>query len=438
VVSTARRTGRAERDEHVQGVESSEIDVKLRPSERSREEVLEHVRARLALLPGVNVTVGQPISHRIDHMLSGTRANLAIKVFGDDLTELRAIAGRVQSAIDGIDGLVDLSTEQQTDIPTVRVQFDRAALARYGLQSGVAAEALETALVGREVGRILDQQVAVPLVVRYPAADLPDLDAIRNTPLRTSEGGRVPLESVADVTVDRSPNFISRENVQRKITVSANVAGRDLGSVVQDARRAVAALQLPAGYRIEFSGQFESSEQASRVLLWLSLGVVAAMFFLLATAFRSAPLAGLIMINLPLALIGGVAGVFASGGILSVASIIGLIALLGIAARNGIMLVSHIEHLRFEEGVADLHEAVVRGAVDRLVPILMTACSTGLALVPVALGAGEPGSEIQAPMASVIIFGLTSSTALNMLVVPAAYYALRRGSSRFGPSRPPA
>jgi CzcA family heavy metal efflux pump len=431
VVSTARRTGRAERDEHVQGVESAEIDVRLRESERTREEVLEDVRSRLALLPGVNVTVGQPISHRIDHMLSGTRANIAIKVFGDDLHELRAIGERVQAAVAPIPGLVDLSVEQQTDIPTVRVHFDRAALGRYGLQAGVAAEALETALVGREVGRILDRQVAVPLVVRYPAADAPDLEAIRATPLRSATGGRIPVEAVAQVSIDRSPNFISRENVQRKITVSGNVAGRDLGSVVADARRAVAeGVRLPPGYRIEFGGQFESSEQASRLLLWLGLGVVAAMFFMLTTAFRSAPLAGLMMVNLPLALSGGIAGVFVSGGVLSVASMIGLIALLGIAVRNGIMLVSHIDHLRREEGVADLREAVTRGSIDRLVPILMTALSTGLALVPVALGGGDPGSEIQAPMATVIILGLASSTTLNMVVVPAAYYTLYRRNVR--------
>jgi CzcA family heavy metal efflux pump len=427
VVSTARRTGRAERDEHVQGVESAEIDVRLRESERTREEVLEDVRTRLALLPGVNVTVGQPISHRIDHMLSGTRANIAIKIFGDDLHELRTIGERVRAAVAPVPGLVDLSVEQQTDIPTVRVHFDRAALGRYGLQSGVAAEALETALVGREVGRILDRQVAVPLVVRYPAADAPDLAAIRATPLRSATGGRIPVEAVAQVSIDRSPNFISRENVQRTITVSGNVAGRDLGSVVDDARRAVAGgVRLPPGYRIEFGGQFESSEQASRLLFWLGLGVVATMFFMLATAFRSAPLAGLMMVNLPLALSGGIAGVFFSGGVLSIASIIGLIALLGIAVRNGIMLVSHIEYLRREDGVEDVREAVTRGSIDRLIPILMTALSTGLALVPVALGAGDSGSEILAPMATVIVFGLASSTVLNMLVLPAAYYALYR------------
>jgi CzcA family heavy metal efflux pump len=438
VVSSARRTGRAERDEHVQGVESAEIDVKLRESERSRDEVLTDIRNRLSLLPGVNVTIGQPISHRIDHMLSGTRANIAIKIFGENLQQLRDIGARVQTAVQGVEGLVDLSVEQQTDIPTVRVTFDRAALGRYGLQSGVAAEALEAALVGREVGQVLDGQIAVPLVIRYPQADRPDLEAIRDTPLRTSTGGRVPVSAVADVREDRSPNFISRENVQRKITVTANVSGRDLGSVVEDVQAEVArAVTLPDGYRIEYSGQFESSEQAASLLLWLSIAVIVAMYFILTAAFGSGSLAALIMVNLPLALIGGIAGVFASGGVLSVASIIGLIALLGIAARNGIMLVSHIEYLRHEEGIDDLRHAVIQGSVDRVVPIMMTALCTGLALVPVALGAGEPGSEIQAPMASVIIYGLLSSTALNMLVVPGAYYALyareqnrQRGSMR--------
>ena len=271
--------------------------------------------------------------------------------------------------------------------------------------------------MGREVGEILDGHFALPLFIRYPQADKPDLDAIRDTPLRTSSGGYVPVSAVADVREDRSPNFISRENVQRKITVTANVAGRDLGGVVEDAQNAVGSrVTLPNGYRIEYSGQFESSRQAASLLLWLSIAVVIVMFFLLAAAFGSGSLAALIMVNLPLALIGGVAGVFVSGGVLSIASIIGLIALLGIAARNGIMLVSHIEYLRKEEGVTDLREAVVHGSTDRVVPILMTALCTGLALVPVALGAGEPGSEIQAPVA----------TALNMLVVPAAYYALHR------------
>ena len=301
-----------------------------------------------------------------------------------------------------VSGVVDLSVEQQTDIPTVRVQFDRQALARYGVLSGQAATALETALVGREVGQILEGRVAVPLVVRYPHADDPDLEAIRRIPLGTSTGAQVPIAAVASVREDRAPNFISRENGQRKITVMCNVAGRDLGSVVKDVQQRIAeAVTLPAGYRIEYGGQFESNQQASRLLFWLSAVVVAAMFFILTTAFRSASNAALIMINLPLALIGGAVGVFASGGVLSLASIIGLIALLGIATRNGIMLVSHIEQLREGGGVTDIGAAVIQGSINRLVPILMTALSTGLALVPVALRAGEPGSEIQAPMATV-------------------------------------
>ena len=426
VVSTARRTGRAERDEHVQGVESAEIDVKLREGNRPRGVVLQEIRDRLSLLPGTNVTIGQPISHRIDHMLSGTRANIAVKIFGKDLNELRRIGQQVQAAMHNVSGVVDLSVEQQTDIPTVRVQFDRQALARYGVPSGQAAAALETALVGREVGQILEGRVAVPLVVRYPHADDPDLEAIRRIPLGTSTGAQVSIAAVASVREDRAPNFISRENDQRKITVMCNVAGRDLGSVVEDVQQRIAeAVTLPAGYRIEYGGQFESNQQASRLLFWLSAAVVAAMFFILTTAFRSASNAALIMINLPLALIGGAVGVFASGGVLSLASIIGLIALLGIATRNGIMLVSHIEQLREGGGITDIGAAVIQGSINRLVPILMTALSTGLALVPVALRAGEPGSEIQAPMATVIIFGLLSSTALNMLVVPAAYYAAR-------------
>jgi len=430
VVSTARRTGRAARDEHVQGVESAEIDVKLRPSPRPRDAVVQEIRERLSLVPGTSITIGQPISHRIDHMLSGARANIAVKIFGDDLAELRRIGQQVQAAMRTVPGVVDLSIEQQTDIPTVRVHFERAALARYGVPSGQAAAALETAFVGREVGRIFEGRLAVPLVVRYPDADNPDLEAIRRLRLGTSTGAQVPMAAVADVREDRGPNFISRENVQRKITVMSNVAGRDLGSVVRAVQQRVAgAVSLPAGYRIEYGGQFETSQHASRLLLWLSVAVVAAMFLMLSSAFRSAINAALVMINLPLALIGGVVGIFVSGGVLSVASIIGLIALLGIATRNGIMLVSHVEQLR-AEGAATLRDAVIDGAVNRLVPILMTALSTGLALVPVAARAGEPGSEIQAPMATVIIFGLLSSTALNMFVVPAAYYRARQRRAR--------
>ena len=429
VVATARRTGRAELDEHVQGVESAEIDVRLEPGGRPREIVLQEIRDRLSLVPGTNITVGQPISHRIDHMLSGSRANVAVKIFGDDLVVLRALGNHVVSAMQDIPGLVDLALEPQADIPTVRVRFDRAALARHGLPAGQAALALETALLGREVGQILTGQMIFPLILRYMPTDMTDLDALWQTRVDMPAGARVPLGSLADIMEDREPNFIGRENVQRRIVVTSNVAGRDLGSVVTDIRERVAAdVTLPDGYRVEYGGQFEAQAEASRLLLGLGLAAVAGIFLLLLSAFRSARDAAIVMINLPLALIGGVVGVFLGDGVLSIAALIGFISLFGIATRNGIMLVSHIRRLREDEGVTDPREAVIQGSVNRLVPILMTALSTGLALVPIALGFGEPGSEIQAPLALVIVCGLVSSTALNMFVVPAVYWSSVRRS----------
>lgn len=424
VEATARRTGRAELDEHVQGVESAEIDVRLASTGRPREVVLQEIRDRLSLVPGTNITIGQPISHRIDHMLSGSRANIAIKIFGDDLSTLRAMGGSVVTAVQGIPGLVDVALEPQADIPTVRVGFDRTALARHGLQAGQAALALETALLGREVGQVIDGQMMVPVILRYAPSDLSDLDEMWQTRIDMPGGERVPLGSLARIVEDRGPNFVGRENLQRRIVVTANVQGRDLGNVVGDIRERVAGrVSLPSGYRVEYGGQFEAEEAASRLLFGLGLVAVVGIFLILVTAFQSVRDAVIVMINLPLALIGGVGGVFLADGVLSIAALIGFIALLGIATRNGIMLVSHIRQLREAEGVTDMHEAVIRGSVDRLVPILMTALSTGLALVPVALGFGQPGSEIQAPLALVVICGLFSSTALNMFVVPAAYWA---------------
>ncbi|OGD19100.1 MAG: multidrug transporter AcrB [Candidatus Aminicenantes bacterium RBG_16_63_16] len=429
VSATARRTGRAELDEHVQGVESAEIDVGLKMGKRSKAEMLADMRSRLSLVPGMNFTLGQPISHRIDHMLSGTRANIAVKIFGDDLQTLRDLAKEVQSSMRDVAGVVDLSTEQQMDIPTVRVRFDRAALARYGLPAGDAARSLQTAFVGEPVGQIFEGQVAFPLVLRYTRDNQADLESVRQTLVDTPSGIRIPLSAVADIRVDRSPNFISRENVQRKITVMCNVAGRDLKSVVDDVRRRVqASVRLPGNYHIEYGGQFESEAQASRVLLALGLAVILCILVILTAVFRSLSEALIIMFNLPLALIGGVVGVYLSGGILSIASIIGFITLFGIAVRNGIMLISHIKHLMEEEGVSDFRQAVLRGAVERLSPILMTALAAGLALIPLALGSEKPGSEIEAPMAVVILFGLLSSTLLNMIVVPVVF--LRFGNRR--------
>jgi CzcA family heavy metal efflux pump len=434
ITATARRTGRAELDEHLQGVESAEIDVNLTLQARPRQEVLDEIRRRLSLVPGMSVTIGQPISHRIDHMLSGTRANIAVKIFGPDLPVLRDLARKVETAARTVPGAVDVAVEAQANIPTVRVHFERTALARYGLTAGAAAELMRTAFVGRKVGQVFEGQVAFPLVVRYPAEVQRDLESIRQTRIDTPSGAQVPLAAVATIREDRGPNFISRENGQRKIVVAANVAGSDLGSVVDRIREVVAAsVELPAGYSIEYGGQFESEEAASRRLLWLALSVVLGILVLLAAAFRSLGDAVIIMLNLPLALIGGAVGVLVSGGVLSVASIIGFIALFGIATRNGIMMISHIRHILVEEGERSFRQAVVRGARERVVPILMTALAAGLALVPLALAGSRPGAELEAPMAVVILFGLLSATVLNMIVVPIVYLRFSRVRQGYDP-----
>ena len=431
VTSTARRTGRAELDEHVQGVESAEIDVRLAMKDRSREAMVEELRQKASLLPGTNVTIGQPISHRIDHMLSGTRANVAVKIFGDELQTLRQLATQVQAEMAQVSGVVDLSTEAQTDIPTLSVRVDPGAAARQGLETGAVAESLQTARVGHTVGQVLEGQIAFPLVVRYAIDQSTDLESVGTTPIQTPDRRQIPLSAVSTIQRDRGPNFVMRENAQRRIVVQSNVSGRDLRSVVTDIQARVAQnVTMPQGYHVEYGGQFESEAQASRQLLWLSLGIIVAILFILSSAFESSRDGLLIMLNLPLALIGGVVGLYLAGGVLSVASIVGFITLFGIATRNGIMLVSHIRHLQEHEGVTDFRTAVMRGATERVVPILMTALAAGLALVPIALSAGEPGSEIQAPMAMVIMFGLLSSTALNMIVVPILYERFGRPVTR--------
>jgi Cu/Ag efflux pump CusA len=422
VVATARRTGRAELDEHVQGVEAAEIDVGLRASDRPRDELLTELRRSFAGLPGTNVTIGQPISHRIDHMLSGTRANVAVKIVGDDLATLRRLGESVRDVVRGVEGAADISLEQQTDIPFVRFVLNRTAIARHGLTVQDVADAIETSFAGTTVGRVFDRGVAFDLVVKLDPASATDFDRIADLPIHTPTGGTVPIRVVADVRREMGANMILRENVQRRIVVSCNVAGRDLGSVVEDIQAAVAErVPMPDGYRVEYGGQFESQQSASQRLLLLGGGAVAGVFMMLVLAFGRARDALLVMVNLPLALIGGVAGVFLAGGVLSVASMIGFITLFGIATRNGIMLVLHIRHLMDEEGVTGFREAVERGAQERLLPILMTAMAAGLALIPLAMAAGESGSEIQTPMAIVILCGLTTSTLLNMLVVPTLY-----------------
>ena len=436
VVATARRTGRAELDEHAQDVNASEMEVSLKMKDRGKEEFLADLRRKLSAVPGTNITIGQPISHRIDHMLSGTRANIAVKIFGDDLSTLRALGEQVRKVMAGVEGTADVSLEQQPDIPFLTVKFDRPAMARHGLQVRDVAEAIETAFAGHEVSRILEGRAAFDLVVRYEAAAVGDVEAIRATRIATPAGAHIPLSALAEIRKDRGPNTISRENVERKAVVMSNVAGRDLSSVVEDIREQVAAtVRLPAGYHIEYGGQFESASEASRRLLLFGVVVIAGILLLLFIALGSLRDAALVMVNLPLALIGGVAGVYVAGGTLSVASIIGFITLFGIATRNGLMLISHIQHLMREEGVTDLREAVHRGAMERLSPILMTALSAGLALIPLALAIGKPGSEIQTPMAIVILFGLLTSTTLNMFVVPALY--LRFGSGSKTDSREP-
>ena len=422
VVATARRTGRAEFDEHVQGVEAAEIDVGLRETGRPRDALLADLRRGFSTLPGTNVTIGQPISHRIDHMLSGTRANIAVKVFGDDLATLRRLGERVRDLMAEVPGVADLSLEQQINVPFVRFVLNRPAIARYGLRPDDVAEAIETSFAGATVGRIFDRGTAFDLVVKFDSGSLSDFDRIADLPVDTPGGALIPVRLLADVVREEGPNMILRENVQRRIVISCNVAGRDLGSVVNDIRTSVVeSLPMPAGYRVEYGGQFESEESASQRLLVLGGVVIAALFMVLVLAFGRARDALLIMVNLPLALIGGVAGVFLSGGVLNVATMIGFITLFGIATRNGIMLVSHIHHLMEEEGVTDVREAVRRAAQERLVPILMTAMAAALALVPLALGGGRSGSEIQTPMAIVILCGLTTSTWLNMFVVPTLY-----------------
>jgi len=422
VVATARRTGRAEFDEHVQGVEAAEIDVGLRETDRPRDELLAALRREFSSLPGTNVTIGQPISHRIDHMLSGTRANIAVKVFGEDLGTLRRLGESVRAAMAGVPGVADLSLEQQMEVPFVRFILNRSMVARYGLRPRDVAEAIETSLAGATVGRIFDRGTAFDLVVKLDPAAGADFERVSDLPIDTPTGAVVPIRVLADVRREQGPNMVLRENVQRRIVISSNVAGRDLGSVVRDIQATVAqTVKMPSGYRVEYGGQFESEQSASQRLLALGLLVVAGLFMLLVLAFGRSRDALLVMVNLPLALIGGVAGVFLAGGVLNVASMIGFITLFGIATRNGIMLVSHIQQLMTAEGVTDFRTAVERGAQERLVPILMTAMAAGLALIPLALSGGKSGSEIQTPMAIVILCGLTTSTLLNMFVVPTLY-----------------
>ncbi|MGZ8491636.1 MAG: efflux RND transporter permease subunit [Gemmatirosa sp.] len=420
VVNTDRRQGRAELDEHAQGVNAAEIDVTLKP-DVEKEPLFEALRQEFSAIPGTSVTIGQPIGHRIDHMLSGTRANIAVKVFGPDLYQLRQVGAQVRDAMQAVPGVADLQLEQQMDVPQLQLRADRGALARYGMTVGQLAEAIDVALNGETVSQVLEDGRSVDLVVRFPEALRADAAAIAAVSFDTPTGQRVPLSQLATVTVTRGPNTISRENVQRKIVVQANVAGRDLGSTVEDIRRVVAErVPLPSGYFVEYGGQFEAQADATRTLGALSALAIAAIFLLLHGEFRSGRTAALVMVNLPLALIGGVVAILLTGRVVSIASLVGFVTLFGVAARNGVLLVAHYQQL-LAEGVP-FREAVTRGSLERLSPILMTALCAGLALIPLAVGGGEPGNELQTPMAIVILGGLLSSTALNMVVLPALYW----------------
>lgn len=441
VLSVGRRTGRAERDEHAMGVESSELDVRLDLSGgtrdkplRSKEELLAAIRRDVAQIPGMQVEIGQPISHRINHMLSGSRSEVAIKIFAPEydsgsLAKLRDLGAQVRDAIRDVPGIVDLSLETQADVPQIHVNFDRDSIALHGLRIHDVALEIERAFAGQVVSQVLEGRNSFDLAVRVSNPRKIEMREIDNLPVSTPAGAKVPLRALANIHEDRGPNRISRENVQRKLVVQCNAVGRDIGSVVADIQervRATLPLSDPRyrGYYVEYGGQFETASSTQRLLLLLGGAVIIGIALLLQVAFHSTRDALLVMLNLPLAMIGGVVGLYVSGGVLSIATLVGFITLLGIATRNGIMLVSHIRHLQRHEGETDFRAAVVRGALERLVPILMTALCAGLALIPLAVSGGRPGNEIQTPLAIVVLFGLLSSTALNMLVVPALFLHL--------------
>ncbi len=421
---TTRRTGRAESDEHAQGVNAAEIDAPFVLKDRDRETFLADVREKLKSVTGANITIGQPIGHRLDHMLSGTRANIAIKLFGSDLQKMYALANEIKNNIREVDGLVDLGVEPQIEIPQIQIKGNREMLARYGIRTADFIEFVDVALAGEKTGEVFEGEKRFDQVLKYNADHRSTIENIRNTLIDAGNGQKIPLSYVADVQSNTGPNTVNRENVQRKIVVSANVAGRDLRSVVNDIQQKVGDnMRLPEGYHIEYGGQFESEAAASRTLFIASLLALLVIFLLLYQEFKDLGMAGIILINLPLALIGGVVGIWFTSGVLSIPAIIGFITLFGVATRNGILLVSHYETMQ-REG-RSLFEAVIHGSIDRLTPILMTALTAALALIPLALAGDEPGNEIQSPMAKVILFGLLSSTLLNIFIIPAVYFIVQ-------------
>ena len=424
IQTVARKTGRAELDEHALGVNVSEIEAPFELKSRSREAVAEDVRQKLSTIRGANIEIGQPISHRIDAMLSGTEANIAIKLFGTDLNQLFMIGNQVKAAIQDVPGLVDLKVEQQIERPQLTITPRRELLAKYGIPLPELEEYINVMLGGEVVSQVYDDGKSFDLTVKTSDASRATMDDIANL-LIDAGGQKVPLSQVAEVRSVTGPNTINRENVQRKIVVSANVSGRDLRGVVNDIQAKVdAGIILPEGYHIEYGGQFESEEAASRTLLLTSLMSLLVIFMLLYHEFKNVKESGVILLNLPLALIGGVLILWITAGEISIPAIIGFISLFGIATRNGMLLISHYTHLR-GEGLA-LREAIVKGSLDRLNPILMTALSSALALIPLALNGDLPGNEIQSPMATVILGGLLTSTCLNGFIIPIVYLMMNK------------
>lgn len=426
IKTVARKTGRAELDEHALGVNVSEIEAPFELTDRTHKEVLDDIRHKLSAISGANIEIGQPISHRIDAMLSGTQASIAIKLFGDDLNKMFAIGNRIKDEIATVDGIADLNVEQQIERPELTISPKRKLLAKHGITLADFNSFVSVNLGGETVSQVYEDKKSFNLVVRAADSDRGSMERIKDLMIDTPDGGKIPLTEVAEVKSTTGPNAINRENVKRKIVVSANASGRDLRSVVNDIQARIDKnIKLPEGYHIEYGGQFESEQSASRTLMLASAVSIVIMFLLLYLQFRNALESGVILLNLPLALIGGVFALCLTTGEVSIPAIIGFISLFGIATRNGMLLISRYNTLQREEGLS-LKESIMKGSLDRLNPIVMTALCSALALIPLALRGDLPGNEIQSPMAKVILGGLLTSTFLNAFIVPIIYELLNK------------